>query len=308
MNRFLKKVIGLLFLAKKIYNTLLFQRFRSNSLVINSWIELYGDSIKHNNWGDDINFLFIREIVTQRIFNIHNLYKTSSLKDLDNYLLIGSIIESFSTEKSSIWGSGAMFGNVPLKIKPKRVYAVRGPLTRNYLLNNGVDCPPIYGDPALLLPYHYQPCVEKCYKIGLIPHYVDYDNDVIKKIVEKYPNDVVLINMQSYSHWHDVVDIINQCEMILSSSLHGLIVSDSYSVPNVWISLSDKIRGGNFKYLDYFQSVNRNTVSPKKIIAGKNYTLEDLYHWKNEWKQISFNPKPLIDSCPFDISLKYYHS
>jgi hypothetical protein len=39
---------------------------------------------------------------------------------------------------------------------------------------------------------------------------------------------------------------------VLSSSLHGLIAADALGVPNAWIGLSDALRGGDFKFRDYY--------------------------------------------------------
>lgn len=64
-------------------------------------------------------------------------------------------------KNTEVWGAGIIDGTKKLRYKPKKVYAVRGPLTRKVLLAQGVKCPEIYGDPALLVAKYYQPKIEK---------------------------------------------------------------------------------------------------------------------------------------------------
>jgi len=45
-----------------------------------------------------------------------------------------------------------------------------------------------------------------------------------------------------------VIKDILECEMTISSSLHGIIVSHTYNVKCMWIKLTNKIGGGFFKY------------------------------------------------------------
>jgi pyruvyltransferase len=69
---------------------------------------------------------------------------------LKNYLVIGSTIDLLCKDNTEVWGAGIIYGEQVLKIKPKKVFAVRGPLTRKVLLDNGVDCSAVFGDLALL--------------------------------------------------------------------------------------------------------------------------------------------------------------
>lgn len=50
---------------------------------------------------------------------------------------------------------------------------------------------------------------------------------------------------------------MKSCKKILSSSLHGLIVSDAYNIPNRMIKFSNKINGDGTNFTDYFLSVKR---------------------------------------------------
>lgn len=241
--------IPLLFVRKKIFIVGYFNRKRGK--------------ITNNNWGDDINVYLFETISDYKIVpqNKSYLFKWFPLK---NYAFIGSIICSSTNTMSRVWGTGLIDDVVNIKKMPSIFYSVRGPLTRQVLLKNGVDCPEKYGDPALLISRYYRPSVEKKYDLGLILHYVDEDNCIVKEFCMKHP-DVLLIKMRGYSHWHDIPDQICSCKRVASTSLHGLIVSDSYQIPNLWIKLSDKINGGSFKYYDYLLSVNRHVEKPYYI-------------------------------------------
>lgn len=287
---------------KRLNETIVFLRTdKNNRILLNTWIELYNNEVAHNNWGDDINYYFLKEITDKKIFNFNSITKVF-LSDKTNYLTIGSIIESHCNENSVIWGSGAMCGPLQLKAIPKEVLAVRGPLTRDFLLSKGINCPEVYGDPALLISQYYKPIKQKKYKVGIIPHYVDLDNETLKRLFEQYSNEITIINLKQYRDWHDIVDSINECEFILSSSLHGLIISDSYNIPNLWVRFSDKIGGGNFKYMDYFKSVNRTTEMP---VDGNSFVdLNEILKYKNMWSPIDIDLEPLINSCPFKIRTK----
>ena len=58
-----------------------------------------------------------------------------------------------------------------------------------------------------------------------------------------------------------VINDILSCEKTISSSLHGLIVSDAYNIPNKWVKFNDKINGDDTKYYDYFKSVKRVDIN-----------------------------------------------
>lgn len=305
MNRLLKKFMRIVrrsnvFLTK-LTNTILFLfTNKENKILINSWISFSFRKIRVNNWGDDINYWLLRELTGKQIFNISDMFSNWLPKNVDNIMPIGSIIEYLGNEDSVIWGSGAQNGPEKLEVTPKRVLAVRGPRTRELLLSKGIQCPEIYGDPSLLLCKIYKPSLEKKYRIGIIPHYVDSSNPIIKDFA-KGRNDVIIINMNNYKRWQDIPDAINQCELIISSSLHGLIISDSYNIPNVWVSFSDKIKGGKFKYLDYFDSVGRKSRNPISIDNKEGFilALEEV----SKWTPIRIDLTPLINCCPFPLNI-----
>ena len=189
--------------------------------------------------------------------------------------------------------------------RPLKVCAVRGPLTRQYLLEQGIDCPEVYGDPALLLPLIYKPVRTKKYKVGIIPHICDFDSPLVGNLArQKKGKELIIIKMGDYADWHDVIDEITECEFIVSSSLHGLILSDAYGVPNVWVEFSDKVVGNGFKFRDYFASVGKDSNAVPIRVTAQTKLAELLSH-KERWHPIEIDLSKLIDACPFEIQPKY---
>ena len=269
---------------------------KGDFILLNAWVDIKYGKIKKRNFGDELNYYMLSELTGKQIACYYNICHLKKQSDL---MFIGSLVEDFTTPNSIIWGSGAISGDKPLRHTPQKVCAVRGKLTRQYLLEKGVNCPEVYGDPALLLPYIYKPDVCKKYKVGFIPHIHDLNSTIAKRISKL--NKIHLIRFNNYTNWHDIIDEINECEIIISSSLHGIIISDAYNIPNVWIKLSDRIEGGSFKFLDYFSAVNRNTKHP--LCVNEKTTFEDIVKEAKSYVPIHFDTKPLIAACPIKIKL-----
>ncbi len=277
---------------RKHINKIYYKYFGKDSIVISSYINVIGSHLIKYNLGDDLNYYLVRFLTGKKVINAY----LSLDSRVTNYACIGSIIEWIGNDGTVIWGSGAMGYNKPLKYKPAKVCSVRGPLTRKYLLDNGIECPEIYGDPALLFPLIYKPQVNKRWRIGIIPHFSDVNLAVISEL-KQYEN-IKLISFINYKSWKNVIDDICSCDYIFSSSLHGLILSDAYNIPNIWIDFDNpsNISGGQFKYLDYFASVGRKQSTP---VTVKSYSDIDV-SLLDDYKQPILNLLPMIEACPFN--------
>ncbi len=188
-----------------------------------------------------------------------------------NIQMVGSALGDVD-EHSIVCGAGAVSSEQLPKAKPAKIVSVRGPLTRDIFLSQGMDCPAVYGDPAMLLPLFYTPInVKKRYKIGLIPHYVDKDSPGVKLLCQNpdiHLIDILLppnrgLQMSIEKYWKCWVDELCACEYVISSSLHGLILAETYHIPTLWATFSDNINGGTFKYMDYYKSIN--TITPPRV-------------------------------------------
>lgn len=251
--------------------------------------------LKKENWGDDINYWFLREIVEEHIISYD--YSIFARNGYRPYVLgIGSLLTLLSIDNAIVWGSGVLSSDDEIKGKPKEVRAVRGPLSRARLLAAGIECPEIYGDPALLLPKYYIPEVKKQYTFGIIPHYKDLHNPLLEQF--RNNKDILIINIRDYEHWLTFIDNVCQCRFIVSSSLHGLIISEAYEIPNLWIRFDGADRDDEIKFHDFFLSVGRD-----RSVFSVNHktTIEDIKEALNEYKKGCIDLAPLINTCPFKL-------
>lgn len=273
-------------------------------VLINGFVYYQKDKVRHENWGDDINYYFLKEIV-QRPILIYNGISLANRLRLKNYLVIGSTIDMLCKKNTEIWGAGIIDGNKLIRCKPQKVYAVRGPLTRKKLLDHDIECPEVYGDPALLISRYYKPKVPKKYLYGFIPHRSNLeriDDITVDGGLISERTDILVIDLSKYDKWTDIVDQICGCENILSGSLHGVIMAEAYGIPNLWIEFGKSLIGGHFKFHDFFLSIGRDRENPY-IIKDYKLHINDIKKELSSWQPGNINLQPLIDSAPFPIKL-----
>lgn len=231
-----------------------------------------------NNFGDKISPYLTKKITGKATINIHNKKNVSGL------LSVGSIIQQIDRKDMVIWGSGVMreYGeDISKKLslfKPKKIAAVRGLKTRDYLVNKlGWSVPEVYGDPALLMPIFYTP-IKREQGIVICPHYQHYEKFKI------FINNFSLVDVKQ--DVEKVIDILSNASAVISTSLHGLIIAQAYEVPWVWLRIEDSVlRGGDFKFEDFFSTLNRDKVQVY------NTTIEEI-------EGIDFNKVASIATLP----------
>lgn len=278
-------------------NSFHYLKFKS-PLVLNAWVNIKHGEIIHRNWGDDVNLYLIEELSGKKVI-FRNMSIIHRLFPFTNYICIGSILGWYENKCSTIWGAGFIDQHNLLRCKPRKILSVRGKLSRDIVLSQGIECPESYGDPVLLISQFYKPCIECKNKMGIIVHFAEADNSIIKDFMDFHPN-CIIIDLVNYTTWTDVIDKILSCNKIISSSLHGLIVSDSYGIPNKWVSFSDKVVGDGFKFKDYFSSINRIDNTP--IPINSTAQLMELYNVEFTKNIIKINFKDILNKCPFITS------
>ena len=277
------------------YAKSLIENLDEKNICINTWtLRDKNDNLVNRNWGDELNYYFLSKLFSKKLVEYNET-------DVDNYSLIGSIANLFTDNHTIIWGSGIQVDR-ELKGKPKKVCAVRGPLTRKFFIEINIKCPEIYGDPSLLLPYYYYPDIPKKYEIGYIPHWSSIDSLQTRKFIKD--KRVHLIKLKGYKNWLTVIDEILSCKYIISESLHGLIMAEAYGVPNLWVDVTLK-NIFDIKYHDFFQSIGMDREKPYKL-DGK-FTVDTALKYLKDYKKGTMpDLNKLVDACPIQITNKEF--
>lgn len=294
MIKIIKKRINKTYQCIKCF---ILNTFSNKYILVRASLKIKNNKIVWQNWGDDVNYYLISMISNKKVLFVPDS-RLSYFLPMKSYLGIGSIITFFSLRKVIIWGSGIINPNETKKIKgvPCKILAVRGPKTREELIKHNINCPEVYGDPALLFPLLYKPNEVKKYKLGIIPHTTDKNNNNIKRLL--CDDRTLFIDVTNSSNWRGFINSINQCEFIISSSLHGLIIAEAYGIPSKWVLFSDKTDGWNFKFEDFYESISKQNEKP--LFINDKITVDELYEYKDKWKKGNIDIKKLIKVCPYN--------
>ena len=240
------------------------------------------------NWGDLLNIDVIEYMTQKKVIHCamgHRLH----------ILGIGSVLAA-ANSKSVVWGSGFISEQQQLQQKPHRICSVRGPLTRVKLLEQGVHCPKVFGDPALLLPeiYPLKPPAKTKYRLGLIPHYEHATHPWITSALNN--EGVTLIDIQQ-SDSPTFIRQLLECDCIASSSLHGLIASDAYHIPNCRLIFNEM---RSFKFDDYYAGVGITDYPSIHMDNDSQLSIEELLKTSTV-KQLDFDVTKLKDAFPREL-------
>jgi pyruvyltransferase len=241
-----------------------------------------------NNWGDSVNPYLFEKITGKKVVSSNVMY---NFLKRDEILGVGSIIVG-DLSNYVIWGSGIMWEDIKLQNKPKEVLALRGLKTLKKIQEVGGNCD-VFGDPVLLFPEIFSSQnIEKKYKYGIVPHFKDKNKIGVQKIINLNDPEIKIIDIQNGIE-EFVIDILS-CENILSSSLHGLILAEAYGIPTCRLIFSEEMKGGDFKFFDYYSGVGINEMETV-VIHDDISNLKNIFQ-KCSLKDLKFNSKELKNS------------
>lgn len=255
------------------------------------------------NFGDLISPWILEELTARPVHNT-----IGRLDAPDALMTVGSLITEMQRPGMTIWGTGLI---APLSAatikrlksrKPKAILAVRGKHTRTQLMKKiGWNVPEIYGDPALLMPYLFQPERRRPADrpgLSVIPHYA-HKGILTREYIEQFDGYAIEVQRPA----EHVVTEIALSDVVISTSLHGLILAQAYEIPWVWLRITDKaLAGDKFKFEDFFTVLKRDQVATVEVTAEelKDLNLAEVARTATVPKSY-FDPLALVEALPFPV-------
>lgn len=233
-----------------------------------------------SNLGDLLNPIIVEHVTGKTVTWVNEEHN-------GKLLALGSVLE-FAKPNDVLWGTGSKINRIVEHTNALTVLAVRGPRTEKLLGLEEHSVP--YGDPGLILP-KILPIHNKKTGVCLVPHYVDFETMVPK---HSSSTEIKIVDVTS-KDWQESVEKIASSELVLSSSLHGLIIAEAYGTPAIWVQATDNIIGGTWKFNDYYESSNRQ-IEPRNWREGFDAVLK-----------AEPAPLPAIDTSLIESALKDYY-
>ncbi len=217
----------------------------------------------HGNFGDKLTPLLLKH------FGVPVEWAAVEHAEL---IGVGSILEKVPEGfKGVIWTSGFMHESSCGDFPGARVLGVRGRLTLDRIVCKDRE-QIVLGDAGLLCDEFSIPR-RKRYKLGIIPHFVDAEDELVRAFAAS-SSDITVLDICGPTL--DVIRAVGECEQIISSSLHGLILADSLNVPNRWLELNrgpERVAGAGFKYRDYYSVFG---ITPEPLRLDRSTALESV--------------------------------
>ena len=238
-----------------------------------------------SNVGDELSRIVVTSILAsggKRLFN---------KRDPEHRLFaVGSVLR-YANNGDCVWGSGAQRREDIVNAKHLDVRAVRGPITRDILANNGIDAPAVYGDPGLLMPLFFPT-----------------ETMLMVNSRLQSPSIVVVPSFhetrEKYDAWKENV-IVPTCDplvfvahilnasLVISSSLHGIVLAEAYGIPAIyldWDSGEDPLR-----YEDYYLGTGRTQWNCAHTVE------EAMFMGGGDPFDLGSIQRQLLQSFPYDL-------
>ncbi len=252
---------------------------------------------------------------------------------------VGTIGHGFSGGEVWFWGTGCSSWKNPSAPAAEReafappadskfvIAATRGPVSEK-LLSGGKGGPAVYGDPVWILPRFYKPEVKKKWKVGVILHlselsdrsYEAKPRDNIRRfdIPDALKDDIHLITTVTpidVAALGDKIDEILACERIVSTSLHGMVIAESYGIPCLNFAPHGPNKGLatvkldpdgdlDLRIVDLYQGLGQSELKLYVQPRGETTDWADVMAAiDSAWKPVTLDEDRLINAFPLPLNM-----
>lgn len=257
-----------------------------------SWVATTSEQ-PFTNFGDGLSAVVVSSIAGMPVV------RANFDQDSERVVAVGTIGHAQKNGILHFWGTGVdksrnpVTGDAPYSKPPNtqfNVYATRGPKSAAIFRSAGIPAPDIFGDPVWLLPRIWPLAdVEKTHELGVILHIteltdqrpgVSYRPDYTRyDIPEEWAGRIKIINTYSDATpaaMREKVAEILSCRRIVSTSLHGLVIAETYGIPCAWfatyggdggmgegaqIDIDDHDSRIDHRIADFYAGLGRTTIN-----------------------------------------------
>lgn len=249
---------------------------------------------------------------------------------------VGTIGHGFKNGIVHFWGTGldAKKNPVDRTLKCYRrppntifnVHALRGPYTASILRNQNIDVPEVYGDPVWFLPSIVKSQEDKKYELGVIVHISELTEltdtantleHLLRYKVPKYLDSSIkiisTITKPTFDDLEKKIQEITSCKRIASTSLHGLVIAETYKIPCVYFQTRGKgvdftaLSGDESNKIDHRMRDFYSSVNLKKLFTyGQELNQET--NWEElikaidtHWKPINWSGENFLEAFPLPL-------
>lgn len=249
---------------------------------------------------------------------------------------VGTIAHGFKQGTVHFWGTGMDPQKNPIGAqglgyrKPAQtrfhVHAVRGRFTAAVLEQQGIPVPPVYGDPVWFLPAIIQPAVEQRYELGVVIHLTELaerssqsgcNPNLLRYRIPPELQDririITTLTEPSFAALEQRVQEITACKRIVSTSLHGLVISETYGIPCMSlrvakrgaavVRLNDQQDRLDQRIRDFYSGVGRERLFVYGQRRSERTDWEDLIKSIDRyWTPLDWSPARFLEAFPLPLA------
>lgn len=212
------------------------------------------------NFGDQLGPILLRH---------HGIEVEWAKPAASELVTVGSILSKVPNGwTGTVLGTGFIERGMRKDLSRARVLAVRGALT---LRAARLPARTPLGDPGILVPDLPRTAIGRTGTV-IVPHYVD------QAMAERHPRAMLAAITSDPA---ELLGIIAGADLVITSSLHGLIAADALGVPHV-LEPHGSVTGGMFKFRDYASAFGLpvqagvERLTPRPLMADRQAELRAL--------------------------------